>query len=90
MINRRGLIVGLGAGFLAAPAIVRASSIMPVRVPRLVVPAVGRYIRFVATFDGVGRIETSDDNISWRPLPQNAGPIRTSSTIMVVQHGVRR
>lgn len=32
-MNRRGLITGLGALFVAAPAIVRAASIMPVKVP---------------------------------------------------------
>ena len=31
MISRRGLITGFGASLLAAPAIVRASSLMPVR-----------------------------------------------------------
>ena len=30
-LNRRGLITGLGALFIAAPAIVRASSLMPVK-----------------------------------------------------------
>lgn len=39
MISRRGLLVGLGS-LLAAPAIVRASSLMPVRaiVPVVTVP----------------------------------------------------
>src|SRR5690606_30747686 len=30
MITRRSLLVGLGSGIIAAPAIVRASSLMPV------------------------------------------------------------
>ena len=37
MSSRRGFLTGLGASLLAAPAIVRAGSLMPVRaiVPRL-------------------------------------------------------
>lgn len=31
MLNRRGLLFGLGASLVAAPAIVRAGSLMPVR-----------------------------------------------------------
>jgi len=33
-MNRRGLLVGLGASLFAAPAIVRAGSLMPVKVMR--------------------------------------------------------
>jgi hypothetical protein len=34
MINRRGLLIGLGS-LIAAPAVVRAASLMPVRRPAL-------------------------------------------------------
>ena len=38
MLNRRGLLIGIGA-LIAAPAIVRVESIMPVRAPRLLTMA---------------------------------------------------
>jgi len=38
IVGRRGFLKGLAA-LVAAPAIVRAASIMPVRTPKLVVPA---------------------------------------------------
>lgn len=31
MVSRRGLLVGLGASLLAAPSVVRAASLMPIR-----------------------------------------------------------
>ncbi len=37
LLNRRGLLVGLGC-LIAAPAVVRAASLMPVRRPRLITP----------------------------------------------------
>lgn len=42
-MNRRGFLIGAGCAVLAAPAIVRASSLMPVRVPKVVVPEVVLY-----------------------------------------------
>src|SRR5258708_12587535 len=36
-MNRRGLLVGLGS-LIAAPAVVRAASLMPVRRPALITP----------------------------------------------------
>lgn len=45
MIHRRGLLAGLAAA-VAAPAIVRAASIMPVRTPALLRPAELLGIRF--------------------------------------------
>lgn len=42
MISRRGLIGGLGALLLAAPAVVRAASLMPVR--GIVVPVAPRLV----------------------------------------------
>jgi hypothetical protein len=39
-MNRRGLVSGLGTLFICAPAIVRASSLMPLSIqPRIPVPA---------------------------------------------------
>lgn len=37
MLSRRGLLTGLGA-LIAAPAIVRAGSLMPIRRPALITP----------------------------------------------------
>jgi len=37
-LSRRGLLAGLGAGLIAAPAIVRAASLMPVRALKIVPP----------------------------------------------------
>lgn len=37
MISRRGVLSGLVSA-LAAPAIVRATSLMPIRVPKLIIP----------------------------------------------------
>lgn len=51
-MNRRGLITGV-LGLIAAPAIVRAGSLMPVRVPPLIIgvdfgwPARTRWFNFV-------------------------------------------
>lgn len=38
MISRRGLFIGTVASLLAAPAIVRAASLMPVKVPKIIKP----------------------------------------------------
>lgn len=38
-MNRRSFVTGL-AGILAAPAIVRVGGLMPVSVPKLVVPSI--------------------------------------------------
>jgi hypothetical protein len=37
--TRRGFLLGLGAALVAAPAIVKATSIMPIKAPKLIVPA---------------------------------------------------
>ncbi len=34
MLSRRGLLLGVGGTLITAPAIVRASSLMPVRLPK--------------------------------------------------------
>jgi hypothetical protein len=46
-LNRRGLIGGLIGTLVAAPAIVRAANIMPVRTPALLRPAVDPQPGFV-------------------------------------------
>ena len=38
MINRRGLISAMGASLIVAPAIVKASSLMPIKVAKLDTP----------------------------------------------------
>lgn len=48
MINRRGLITGL-ISFVAAPAIVRAESLMPVKAVKLPIFHIGD----IVTFDGI-------------------------------------
>lgn len=48
MINRRGLITGL-ISFMAAPAIVRAESLMPVKAIKLPILHIGD----IVTFDGI-------------------------------------
>lgn len=40
MVSRRSFLIGLGSGLVAAPAIVRAASIMPVKVIEPIVPMV--------------------------------------------------
>lgn len=37
-MNRRGFLLGLGASALAAPAVVKAASLMPVKAPPLIAP----------------------------------------------------
>lgn len=46
MISRRGLLTGLGA-LIAAPAIVRATSLMPVRAPLVISWDDATYIAYV-------------------------------------------
>ena len=67
-ITRRGLIAGL-ATFLAAPAIVRASSIMPVRVVPL--PVERMRIHAANVFNG------------WVPVLSGGEPIRKDGLILM-------
>jgi hypothetical protein len=79
--TRRSLLIGLGAGLIAAPAVVRAASLMPVRAPglrfitmedylrRVLVPAAERFRREREAFyrNLSAAIETGDETLI-RPL----------------------
>lgn len=68
-MNRRGFLAGVG-GILAAPAIVRVASIMPVRALRLIDIGEGRWLRFTpkytndfVSFQAIGTREDLTDLI---------------------------
>jgi hypothetical protein len=46
LIARRGFLVGLGA-LIAAPAVVRASSLMQIRAPQLILPGTGTLVNWL-------------------------------------------
>lgn len=54
MINRRGLITGL-ISLIAAPAIVRAGSLMPVKAMKLILPTLN--VGDIVTFGGIKSID---------------------------------
>lgn len=64
MIQRRSLLTGLAA-LIAAPAVVRAESLMPVRAPKLIVPeplivTAARWWRVTAIRTSTGEITFSE------------------------------
>ena len=52
MINRRGLITGL-ISFVAAPAIVKATSIMPIKSEKIWMPSPGGYVVDIESMEGL-------------------------------------
>lgn len=75
MLHRRGFLLGLGAGLVAAPAIVRAASLMPVRGIIMPVEAgVGDiWMRgVVADYDGrtlsLSVRVKSENGLTWTPV----------------------
>lgn len=65
LLTRRSLLGGIGA-LLAAPAIVRAASLMPVKTwadPHVMIR--GQWIGYAGSF---GKLETSRDGVNWYPV----------------------
>lgn len=54
MISRRGFLTGLAAGLIVAPAIVKASSLMPLRGPTLILPGSDTYSYIIHGIDANG------------------------------------
>lgn len=74
-MDRRGFLTGLTA-IIAAPAIVRASSLMPIKAEQVIVP-----FRF--------SVRTAIPSKTWRMLWQGLpipGPTVTYGTVMMTEH----
>jgi hypothetical protein len=82
-MHRRSFLLGLGASLVAAPAVVRATSLMPVR--GIVMPV--ELPDFVPLGDGVFDIVYGTKNIF--PV-QSFGPIRDGDVLEMVFDGEKR
>lgn len=61
ILTRRRVLCGL----IAAPAIVAANNIMPVKALKLILPPAGRH-----WYLGKGVLSVSDDGINWRDIAE--------------------